>query len=87
MHLCEVKMKEVINVCSCRKLGYVADLEVNLCTGCIEAIIVIKSGGFASFWGQDNCYLIPYCNIKKVGEDLIFVEICEEECLCPYKRY
>lgn len=87
MHLCEVKMKEVINICTCKKLGYIADLEVNLCTGCVEAIIVMKSGGFSGFWGQDSCYLIPYGCIKKMGDDLVFVEINEDECVGPYKKY
>lgn len=86
MRICEVKMKEVINICSCRKLGYISDLEVNLCTGCIEAIIVPINGGFCGLFGTDTCYLIPYNQIKKIGEDLIFVEICEETCVVPCKK-
>ncbi|MFI3208928.1 MAG: YlmC/YmxH family sporulation protein [Eubacteriales bacterium] len=86
MRMCEVKMKEVINVCSCRKLGYVSDIEVDLCTGRIEAIIVPVSSGFCGIFGRDMCYLICYENIKKIGEDLIFVEICEESCVVPCKK-
>ncbi len=86
MRICEVRMKEVINVCNCKKLGYVSDLDVNLCTGCIEAIIVPKSGGFCGILGNDWCYYITYDNIQKIGEDLIFVEICEEKCIVSCKK-
>lgn len=86
MRICEMKMKEVINICTCKKLGYVSELEVNLCTGCIEAIIVPQMGGFCGFLGKDMCYLIPYENIKKIGEDLILVEICEENCIISCKN-
>ena len=39
MRLCELRQKEVINSCNCKRLGCVVDLEVNLCTGNVEAII------------------------------------------------
>lgn len=86
MRICEVRMKEVINVCNCKKLGYVSDLDVNLCTGRIEGIIVPKSSGFCGILGSDCCYYITYENIQKIGEDLIFVEICEEKCTVSCKK-
>lgn len=36
---CELKQKEVINVCDGCRLGYVTDLELDVCTGknyCID---------------------------------------------------
>ncbi|MFI3171928.1 MAG: YlmC/YmxH family sporulation protein [Eubacteriales bacterium] len=86
MWLCEVKMKEVINLCNCKKLGYVSELDVNLCTGRIEAIIVPRTTSFCGIFGGDSCYLIPYECIKKIGDDLIFVEICEETCVVACKK-
>ncbi len=40
MRICELKEKEVINVCSGRRLGCIADVEINICTGEIEAIVI-----------------------------------------------
>lgn len=86
MRICEIRTKEVINMCNCRKLGRVTDLEVNLKSGCVEAIIVSEDIGFCNFFCAENCYLIPYECIKKVGEDLIFVDICEEKFTITCKK-
>ena len=48
MRLCELREKNVINVCDCHCLGHVMDLELDECTGCIKALIV---PGPARFWG------------------------------------
>ena len=41
MRICELKEKEVINVCDGERLGYVEDMIFDLCKGCISHIIVI----------------------------------------------
>ena len=40
MRMSELKRHEVINVCDCRRLGFVGDLEFDPCTGQIKAIVV-----------------------------------------------
>ena len=37
---CELKQKEVINVCDGCRLGYTTDLEFDSCTGNIIALII-----------------------------------------------
>lgn len=81
MRLCELREKEVINLCSCRRLGYVEDLVFDLCSGCIEAIVVPSRGKLCNFFGGDEEYVIPIKCIQKTGEDMILVEICEEKFL------
>lgn len=84
MRLCDLKQKEVINLCTCRKLGHVTDLVFDLCRGCVEAIVVPEYGklcGFCGLFGSESEYVIPFECIKKMGEDIIFVEICEEKFL------
>ena len=81
MRLCELREKEVINLCNCKKLGCVNDVILNMCEGCLEAIIVPEVGKFHGFFGYDAEYVIPFDCIKKVGADIITVEICEEKCL------
>lgn len=81
MRLCELREKEVINMCTCRRLGRVEDLIFNLCEGCIEAIIVPERTKFCSLFGSDFEFIIPFECIKKIGSDIIMVEINEEKCL------
>ena len=51
MRICELKEKEVINVCSGKRLGCIADVEINICTGEIEAIVIPGPGKYAVFFG------------------------------------
>lgn len=81
MRLCELRDKEVINGCSGRKLGCVADVEINICTGEVEAVIVPGPGRICGFLGTDSEYVIPYKCICKIGPDIILVEIQEEKFL------
>lgn len=40
MRVCELREKEVINVCNCKRLGNPVDLVFDACSGCIEAIVI-----------------------------------------------
>lgn len=71
----DFKCKEVININNCKKMGYVTDLEFDHCTGCIKAITVqAKYRFFGCFSGDCGC-VIPYCEIKQIGPDIILVNI------------
>lgn len=78
MRFCEFREKEVINVCDCKRLGHVSDWVFDECTGCIEAIIVPKGNFFSGFLCDGTEYIIPFKCIKKIGRDIILVEIHEE---------
>jgi YlmC/YmxH family sporulation protein len=81
MRLCELRQKEVINLCTCKRLGHVEDLIFDLCKGCIEAIVVPERVKFCSFFGSECEFIIPLECVKKVGEDFIMVEINEDKYL------
>lgn len=81
VRFCTLKSREVINICNCKRLGYVTDVIVNICNGCIEAIILPGPGKVCGLLGYDSEYIIPYKCIAKIGEDIIFVEIQEEKFL------
>ena len=66
MRFCEFQKKEVINVCDCKCLGNVCDLEFDEHDGCIRTIIVPGLH-------------IPWCKIVKIGPDIILVDIEEKE--------
>ncbi|XCP87186.1 YlmC/YmxH family sporulation protein [Roseburia hominis] len=81
MRFCELREREVINTCNCKRLGCVTDVLLDLCSGCVEAIIIPGPGKICGFLGYDSEYVIPFECIKKVGPDIILVEINEEKCL------
>lgn len=74
----DLKHKEVINICNCRKLGCVCDIVFDECNGYIIAIIVPGPGKLFGFLGREMEYVIPWCDIKQIGPDIILVEVDEE---------
>ena len=81
MRICELRQKEVVNICSCRTLGCPLDIEFNPRTGCVEAMIVPVPGKMCGLFGPATVYVIPFSCIRQIGEDIIMVEIQEEKCI------
>ncbi len=68
------KQKEVINLIDGKRLGYVQDVEANFETGEITAIIVPGTTKMFSI-GNKNDIIIPWNKIKRIGDDIILVEV------------
>ena len=79
MRLCELQEKEVINVCDCKCLGNVMDIELDEETGCILSIIVPGPCKLFGIFGHEFEYCIPWKCIVRIGSDIILVEMKEEE--------
>ena len=75
VRICDLKEKEVINVCDGKRLGYVEDVEFDLCTGCITHIIVPGPCRYFGVLGREIEYRIELRQICRVGCDLILVEV------------
>lgn len=83
---CDLKEKDVINRCDCRRLGRVCDLIFDEEKGCICSIIVPGPFRLFSIFGADQEYVIPWNRICQIGPDIILVEINPEEALCQKSR-
>ncbi|PNV60277.1 YlmC/YmxH family sporulation protein [Clostridium sp. chh4-2] len=77
--LCDLKQKEVINANDCKRLGFVGDVDFDIQTGCMLAIIVPGPGCFCGFLGREKEYIIPFCDICQIGEDIILVDVKKKE--------
>jgi len=73
----DLKQKEVINISDGRRIGFVLDVEINLEDGRIEALIVPGGGRLFGLLGKDNEFVIPWDRVRKIGEDIILVEMDE----------
>ncbi|NBH71140.1 YlmC/YmxH family sporulation protein [Clostridiaceae bacterium] len=69
------KKKEVINICDCKRLGFVGDVEFDECTGCITHLIIPGPGCLCGIFGREKEYVIPFCDVKQIGDDIILVEV------------
>lgn len=73
----DLRQKEVINLADGRRLGFVKDAEFSLETGRIISIILPGPWSFFRFFGREAEIVIPWRDIKKVGEEIILVDIRE----------
>lgn len=86
MRMSELKRREVINVCDCKRLGFVGDLDVDPCTGRILAIIVPGPGCVCGFLGREKEFVIPFGDICQIGDDIILVRVEEKKEKPPKPR-
>jgi len=71
----DFKQKEVISLNEGKILGFVVDVQADFENGEIHSIIVAKTGKIFGNIGSKNNITIPWDKIKKIGEDVILVEI------------
>lgn len=71
----ELNRKEVINIRDGVRLGFVSDVEVDIKTGHVVAVIVQGGCKILCVFGKDVEYIIPWCKIETIGEDIIIVNI------------
>lgn len=70
-----LRQKEVINICDGARLGFVCDVEIDTTCGRVVSIIVPGPAKFFGIFGCDREYRIPWCDIKRIGEDIILVDV------------
>ena len=71
----DFKHKEVIDIKTGKRLGFVQDVCADLNTGTITSIIVPGNKKFISFFSTGNDIEISWNKIKCIGEDLLLVEL------------
>lgn len=71
----ELRCKEVVNVVDGRRLGHIVDVLFNLENGCLLGVVVPGEKNFWNVFKGGMELFIPLCQIVKVGEDTILVEL------------
>ena len=77
--LSELRKKEVINAKDGCRIGFVDDLEVDTKDARVIAIIVYGRPKFFGLFGRSDDCIIPWDNIRLIGEDTILVEFCVQK--------
>ena len=79
----ELHCKEVICVNDGRRLGYISDAQVEVPEGHIVAIIVPGPCRLGGLFGGRFDYVIPWRCIRRIGPDIVLVDIRPEDCRVP----
>lgn len=82
----ELRCKEVINVADGCRLGYVSDMEVEIPSGRVLALIVPGPCRFFGLFGRECDYCIPWPCIRRIGEDIILIDVCLDQIRVPRVR-
>ena len=81
-----LRCKEVINVCDGSRLGYVNNLELDLETGRVLALIVPSPGRFLGLFAGKEEYVIPWANVCRIGDDIVLVNVKTGEVCRPREK-
>lgn len=63
------------------------DVDFDPKTGCVIHLIVPGPGCLCGIFGREKEYVIPFCAVRQIGDDIILVEIAklkdmEKSCPC-----
>ena len=77
--LSEIRCKEVINVADGCRLGFAEDFEIDLQDGRLCALIIPGPCRFFGLFGREYDYVVPWCALRKIGGDIILVDIVPDK--------
>ncbi len=70
----ELRQKEVIDISTGERLGYIDDIEIDTDSGTVEKIIIYGSKGIFGLFGKEDDVVINCGDIKVIGSDVILAE-------------
>lgn len=70
-----LKRKEVINIRDGFRLGYVCDVIIDVKCGRVLSLVVPGPGCFFGILGREKEYIIDWCCVVRIGEDLILIDV------------
>ena len=81
-----LQCKEVICVSDGKRLGFITDVQVEVPDGKICAIVVPGPCRILGIAGRSEDYLIPWSAVRKIGPDIVLVDIRHDECRVPRRK-
>ena len=82
----ELRGREVINIRTGYRLGYVFDVLFDVESGKIASLLVPAQARFFGLFGHPNDYIIPWACVKRVGDDIILIETEEHHHQHEFQR-
>ena len=69
----ELQKKEVININTGERLGFVYDIDIDLENGKILSLRIPPQNKLFNIFVKNEDYIIPWDKIKKIGNDIILI--------------
>ena len=74
----DLRYKEVIDIHSGWRLGYVCDAEIDQTEGRILSLITPGRSKFFGLLGREDDYVLPWKCIARIGGDIILIDAKEK---------
>lgn len=84
--IADLRCKEIINVSDGSRYGYVGDVEVDLESGRVRALVVPGRLRLFGLLGREADRVFPWDCVRRFGEDIILVEAGEERARLSRRR-
>ncbi len=87
MRMAELAGKEIVNIFDGARLGVVgeSDITIDVDSGYVESIIIPLRSNLVNFWVDKQNLVIPWRAVKKIGAEVIIVEL--DQTNLDYRRY
>ena len=86
MKFTELQCKEVICVATGQRLGFIADVQVEIPEGNVRAIVVPCPCKGLGLVGKREDYIIPWSCLRRIGPGIVLVDTEPGQCRCPRPR-
>ena len=87
IRMSDLRRREVINICDGCRVGFVSDLELESVGGNVIALIVPGKAKLFGLLGREEDFCIPWGCIRRLGSDIILVEVELEKVRQPCKKW
>ena len=75
LRVSDLRHKDIINIADGRRLGFIRDVDIDVQAGQIKAVVTPAEPAFFSFFARADDTVIPWSQIKRIGVDVILVEL------------
>ncbi|MBR4628000.1 MAG: YlmC/YmxH family sporulation protein [Ruminococcus sp.] len=69
----ELRRKEVIDISTGERLGYIDDVRFDLESASVEALLIYGRARLFGIFGRDDDIKVPCSDIKVVGSDVVLI--------------
>ena len=70
----QLRLKEVIGIGDGSRFGYVGDMELDLESGQVKALVIPGRLRLLGLLGREEDVIVPWERVRRFGEDIILVE-------------
>lgn len=85
MKISDLKNMRVVNLGNGKVMGKIVDLVLDVNRGYVKAVMLPGESRWLGIWGAEKLTEVPWDKIKKIGKDVIIIDLPESFSLADEK--